>query len=74
MKERKTIHKVNEVVEVKDVSQAKLNIGYRTNTTGNDDDYYALMLMNAILGLYPNSLLFRNVREEQVYVTISQVI
>lgn len=63
--ETRTINEVKEVIEVKEVSQAKLNIGFRTNTTGIDKDYYALMLLNAILGVYPNSLLFKNVREKE---------
>ncbi|HEY8364499.1 MAG TPA: pitrilysin family protein [Haloplasmataceae bacterium] len=61
----KEIRTVEKVVEVKDVSQAKLNIGFRTNTTGIDPDYYPLILLNAMLGVYPHSLLFRNVREKE---------
>ncbi len=63
-KETKTIREVAEIIEVKEISQAKLNLGFRTNVTGVDDDYYALLLMNALLGVYPSSLLFKNVREK----------
>lgn len=56
--------KLNKVTEVKEINQAKLNIGLRTYTTGLDKDYYPLMLMNAMFGVYPHSLLFKNVREK----------
>lgn len=63
-KETKEINEVNNVVESQDVSQAKINIGFRTYTTGLDKEYYPLLLMNAMLGVYPHSLLFKNVREK----------
>ncbi len=63
-KESKEISKVKKTFEYQDVSQAKINIGFRTNTTGLDKDYYPLLLMNAMLGVYPHSLLFQNVREK----------
>ncbi len=63
--ETKDILEVNKIVESKDVNQAKLNIGFRTYTTGKDDDYYHLLLMNAMLGVFPHSLLFKNVREKE---------
>lgn len=64
-RETKDVREVKRVVEVKDVSQAKLNIGFRTNITGIDDDYYPLLVLNGLLGVYPHSLLFRNVREKE---------
>ncbi|QVK19035.1 insulinase family protein [Mycoplasmatota bacterium] len=60
----KEIDKVNKIVESQELNQAKLNIGFRTNVNGKDNDYYHLLLMNAMLGVYPHSLLFRNVREK----------
>lgn len=60
----KEIDKVNKIVESQEVSQAKLNIGFRTNINGTDKDFYHLLLMNSMLGVYPHSLLFRNVREK----------
>ncbi len=63
--ETKEVREVNRVVEVKDVTQAKLNIGFRTNITGLDADYYPLLVLNGLLGVYPHSLLFRNVREKE---------
>jgi len=60
----KEIDEVKKVIESQDVNQAKLNLGFRTYTTGKDKDFYHLLLMNAMLGVYPHSLLFRNVREK----------
>jgi predicted Zn-dependent peptidase len=56
--------KENEVIEEQDVKQGKLNIGYRTNSTYRDDDYYALQLFNGIYGGFSHSKLFINVREK----------
>ncbi len=54
----------NEVIEEQDVKQGKLNIGYRTNSTYRDDDYYALQVFNGIFGGFSHSKLFINVREK----------
>jgi predicted Zn-dependent peptidase len=54
----------NEVIEEQDVKQGKLNIGYRTNSTYRDDDYYALQVFNGIYGGFSHSKLFINVREK----------
>lgn len=56
--------KENEVIEEQDVKQGKLNIGYRTNSTYRDDDYYALQVFNGIFGGFSHSKLFINVREK----------
>ncbi|KKI92634.1 zinc protease [Bacillus sp. SA1-12] len=56
--------KENEVIEEQDVKQGKLNIGYRTNSTYRDDDYYALQIFNGIFGGFSHSKLFSNVREK----------
>jgi predicted Zn-dependent peptidase len=56
--------KENEVIEEQDVKQGKLNIGYRTNSTYRDDDYYALQMFNGIFGGFSHSKLFINVREK----------
>ncbi len=53
-------HKVEEL----SVSQGKLTLGYRTQTTYGDDDYPAMLFYNGILGGFPHSKLFRNVREK----------
>ncbi|RXS90883.1 pitrilysin family protein [Geobacillus sp. PK12] len=55
---------VREVIERQDVKQGKLNIGYRTNVTYEDDDYYALQMFNGIFGGFSHSKLFINVREK----------
>lgn len=54
----------NEVREVEDVKQGKLNIGYRTNVVYGDDDYFALQVFNGIFGGFSHSKLFINVREK----------
>ncbi|WP_156289119.1 EF-P 5-aminopentanol modification-associated protein YfmF [Oceanobacillus salinisoli] len=56
--------KSKEVIEKQNVQQAKLHIGYRTNTTFKDEDYYALQVFNGIFGGFPSSKLFINVREK----------
>lgn len=52
------------VVEKQDVQQAKLHLGYRTNITYRDNDYFALQVFNGMFGGFPNSKLFLNVREK----------
>lgn len=56
--------KEREVIEEQDVKQGKLNIGYRTNSTYKDEDYYALQVFNGIFGGFSHSKLFINVREK----------
>ncbi|WP_163971281.1 EF-P 5-aminopentanol modification-associated protein YfmF [Oceanobacillus halotolerans] len=53
-----------EVIEHQDVQQAKLHIGYRTNTIFSDNDYFALQVFNGLFGGFPSSKLFINVREK----------
>jgi predicted Zn-dependent peptidase len=52
-----------EIVEKMAVEQGKLVIGCRTSTTWADDDIVALTFANGLLGAYPHSKLFANVRE-----------
>jgi len=52
------------VKEEQDVKQGKLNIGYRTNITYGDEDYFALQVFNGIYGGFSHSKLFINVREK----------
>lgn len=54
----------NEVIEEQDVKQGKLNVGYRTNITYEDPEYYALQVFNGIFGGFSHSKLFINVREK----------
>ena len=46
------------------VNQGKLTLGYRTNLTYRDEQYPALLFYNGILGGFPHSKLFQNVREK----------
>ena len=54
---------VKTVVERMDVTQGKLNMGLRIGVRHGDDDYPAALMYNGILGAYPHSKLFLNVRE-----------
>ncbi|UHA73877.1 EF-P 5-aminopentanol modification-associated protein YfmF [Paenibacillus sp. 481] len=54
----------NVVVDRLDVTQGKLNLGLRSTITYADDAYPAALLYNGILGGYPHSKLFVNVREK----------
>ncbi len=58
------VSKVREITEQMNVNQAKLSIGFRTNTAPNSENYYKLMLYNSILGGGIHSKLFQNVREK----------
>lgn len=53
------------VVEKLDINQGKLNMGLRSIITYGDDEYAAALLYNGILGGYPHSKLFVNVREKE---------
>lgn len=55
---------VNTVVERLDVTQGKLNMGLRIPVTYGEDSYSAALMYNGILGGYPHSKLFTNVREK----------
>jgi len=59
------VSEVRTIVEKLDVNQGKLNLGLRTTITYGDDDYAAALMYNGILGGYPHSKLFLNVREKE---------
>jgi len=61
---RHEVRSVREVVEKMDVNQGKLNIGLRANIAYADEDYPAMVIANGILGAFPHSKLFLNVREK----------
>jgi predicted Zn-dependent peptidase len=61
----KQVAEVNRVVERMDVGQGKLNMGLRTNTAYGDPNYASGLLYNGILGSFPHSKLFLNVREKE---------
>lgn len=58
------VDKVRYYEDAMDVNQAKLSLGFRTNITAKEDDYYALLVYNGILGGGMHSKLFQNVREK----------
>ncbi|WP_312113422.1 EF-P 5-aminopentanol modification-associated protein YfmF [Brevibacillus reuszeri] len=53
-----------EIIEKEPIQQAKLHIGYRTNTTFRDSDFAGMLVCNMILGGYSGSKLFVHVREK----------
>ncbi|MBW5444509.1 insulinase family protein [Cohnella sp. CFH 77786] len=55
---------VQTIVERLDVGQGKLNLGLRVGSAYGRDDYPALLLYNGLLGAFPHSKLFVNVREK----------
>ncbi|CAI6033351.1 hypothetical protein PAECIP112173_00721 [Paenibacillus sp. JJ-100] len=55
----------NTVIERLNIGQGKLNMGLRTSITYADDQYAAALMYNGILGGYPHSKLFVNVREKE---------
>ncbi len=58
------VQEAKELQEIQDIKQGKLNIGYRTNITYKDPDYFALQMFNGIFGAFSHSELFINVREK----------
>lgn len=62
--EEKEQSEPKEVIEELAMQQGKLHLGYRTNITFRDDTYPALQIFNGILGGFPSSKLFINVREK----------
>ncbi|RIX51766.1 insulinase family protein [Paenibacillus nanensis] len=59
------VRDVKVVVDKMDVSQGKLNMGLRTGISYDDKLYPAVLMYNGILGGYPHSKLFINVREKE---------
>ena len=51
------------ICESADVTQGRLVMGYNSGITWRDEDYYATLLCNEILGASPISKLMMNVRE-----------
>lgn len=69
------VGEVKEVKEIQDIKQGKLNIGYRTQISYGDPDYFAMQMFNGIYGGFPHSKLFINVREKEslAYYAASRV-
>lgn len=60
----KLVEKPKTIRESDEIQQAKLHIGYRTQTIFTDADFEALMIGSMILGGHAGSLLFTTVREQ----------
>ncbi len=60
----KCVKDVREYEDKMDVNQAKLCMGLRTHVLPADNDYYALLVFNGLLGGGMHSKLFQNVREK----------
>lgn len=58
------VDSVRYVREELDINQGKLVLGFRTGLTYADEDYFPLLVYNGILGGFPHSKLFQNVREK----------
>ncbi|KKO53314.1 EF-P 5-aminopentanol modification-associated protein YfmF [Paenibacillus sp. DMB20] len=61
---RSEVSEPQTVIEKLEINQGKLNLGLRSAITYRDDDYAAALMYNGILGGYPHSKLFINVREK----------
>ena len=55
---------VLEIIEKQDITQSKLNLGYRIHTDFTSNEHYAFTVFNAIFGGFSQSRLFKVVREE----------
>ncbi|SET39779.1 Predicted Zn-dependent peptidase [Salinibacillus kushneri] len=53
-----------EVTEMQKIQQGKLHMGFRTNTTFKDSEYFTMQVFNGLFGGFPHSKLFVNVREK----------
>ncbi|MFH0993111.1 MAG: insulinase family protein, partial [bacterium] len=64
-RETKMIASPTLVVEREDVSQARFQRGYRTETRSDSPRYYAMLVFSALFGDADTSLLFQVVRERE---------
>jgi predicted Zn-dependent peptidase len=62
---RKLLRQPRTVNDFQKVNQGKLSLGFRTYTTIDDPLFYSMMVMEGILGGFPHSKLFLNVREKE---------
>lgn len=56
---------VQTVTDNQPVTQGKLNLGFRTGVSYSDANYLPLLVCNGVLGGFPHSKLFMNVREKE---------
>jgi predicted Zn-dependent peptidase len=63
------------IIDRMEIGQGKLNIGCRTHLTLEDEDYEKLLVYNGVLGGFPHSKLFVNVREKAslAYYAVSRL-
>lgn len=59
-----TPEEVRAIREAQDINQAKLVMGFRTGMSMADEGFWALKFYNGVLGMFPHSRLFQNVREK----------
>lgn len=66
---------IEEKIERRSTSQSILNLAYHSPIYYGDEDYPALLVFNGLLGLFPHSLLFTEIREKSslAYSISSQV-
>src|SRR5699024_1099232 len=64
LKESASKEKAKEVIETQQVNQAKLHIGYRTNITYEDEDYFALYICNGVIKKFHSSKIDNDVRKQ----------
>lgn len=55
---------VRRIEEKQPVNQGVLVMGMRTGITGSDEQYFPMVVANGVLGAFPHSKLFVNVREK----------
>ncbi len=60
----KNLTEVHVEKETQEVVQGKMALGLSTGIKSDEDDYYALTLLNGVFGSGPTSKLFMNVREK----------
>lgn len=60
----KNLKEVKVTQETQNIVQGKFALGFSTDTNPDDEDYYALTLLNGVFGSGPTSKLFMNVREK----------
>ncbi|WNF35391.1 pitrilysin family protein [Bacillaceae bacterium IKA-2] len=62
--ETKVVKKEKVVFEEQDIKRGKLHIGFRTSTTFQSENYFAMQMFNGLFGGFSHSKLFINVREK----------
>ncbi|MBX5437095.1 MAG: insulinase family protein [Alicyclobacillaceae bacterium] len=55
---------VQRITDRQNVNQGKLDLGFRTGVGYDSDEYPAMLMCNGVLGGFPHSKLFVNVREK----------